>query len=303
MALQSSGQISLNDIKTELGAAATNVSLRSMSATAGKTSPDAISEFYGYSSVTPNDYYWQLTNGSNGELRWEDTEGLSAENDADWSISFWYRNDQSSKTNLLLIDIFPQGASNNHNRIFLNYNSSQNRFVARYRSSAVNFDRQWNLHNNSTATGVSNSTTGWCTSQRGRVNSQNFTHIVLTYKGTESTGAAAFKCYWNGIEMTTTAASANGTRSNFNKTEFVWSNDYNDGSGDNSSWDMMHLYQTELRSADVTALYNSGTPITHDDSGISADLKFEDRAETTTPTDSSSTWSLKASNGSRQAYP
>ena len=62
MPLVSSGQISLNDIKTELSAASTNVSLRSMSSTAGKTSPDLMSEFYGYSAgpgilldtITPN---------------------------------------------------------------------------------------------------------------------------------------------------------------------------------------------------------------------------------------------------------
>ena len=59
MPLVSSGQISLNDIKTELGAASTNVSLRSMSSTAGFSSPDAMSEFYGFSGVlldtiTPN---------------------------------------------------------------------------------------------------------------------------------------------------------------------------------------------------------------------------------------------------------
>ena len=52
MALQSSGQISLNDIRVEIGAASTNVSLASMSAVAGFTGEDAISEFYGYSHAT-----------------------------------------------------------------------------------------------------------------------------------------------------------------------------------------------------------------------------------------------------------
>ena len=50
MALQSSGAISINDIRTELGE--TTGSLRSLSATAGFSSPDAISEFYGYSAAT-----------------------------------------------------------------------------------------------------------------------------------------------------------------------------------------------------------------------------------------------------------
>ena len=47
MALQSSGEISIDDIRTEIGT--TNGSLRSLSSTAGKSTPDAMSEFYGYS--------------------------------------------------------------------------------------------------------------------------------------------------------------------------------------------------------------------------------------------------------------
>lgn len=49
MALQSSGTITINDIRTELGSS--SYSLRTLSAAAGKSTPDAISEFYGYSNV------------------------------------------------------------------------------------------------------------------------------------------------------------------------------------------------------------------------------------------------------------
>jgi len=52
MALQTSGPLSINDIRVELGQAQANSSLRSLSALAGKSTPDAISEFYGYSNVT-----------------------------------------------------------------------------------------------------------------------------------------------------------------------------------------------------------------------------------------------------------
>lgn len=52
MALQSSGAISINDIRTELGQAQANSSLRSLSALANFSSPDAMSEFYGFSSAT-----------------------------------------------------------------------------------------------------------------------------------------------------------------------------------------------------------------------------------------------------------
>ena len=50
MALQSSGAISISQIKTELGSASN--SLRTLSSLAGHTTPDSMSEFYGFSSAT-----------------------------------------------------------------------------------------------------------------------------------------------------------------------------------------------------------------------------------------------------------
>ena len=52
MALQSSGQISIEDIADELGESLSDVSLPLMSVSAGKVLPHAISEFYGYSHAT-----------------------------------------------------------------------------------------------------------------------------------------------------------------------------------------------------------------------------------------------------------
>lgn len=54
MALPSSGQISLSDIYAEInGSHSTQqCSLRSLSSSASKTTPDAISEFHGYSSAS-----------------------------------------------------------------------------------------------------------------------------------------------------------------------------------------------------------------------------------------------------------
>jgi len=51
MTLQSSGAISISQIKAELGSSSN--SLRDLSAAAGKSTPDAMSEFYGYSAAPP----------------------------------------------------------------------------------------------------------------------------------------------------------------------------------------------------------------------------------------------------------
>ena len=50
MALPSSGPLSINDIRVELGASSTNQSLGTFSNTAGFAAPDAISDFYGFSA-------------------------------------------------------------------------------------------------------------------------------------------------------------------------------------------------------------------------------------------------------------
>ena len=50
MALPSSGTLSIGDIRTELGSS--SGSLRTLSGLAGFSTPDAISEFYGYSALT-----------------------------------------------------------------------------------------------------------------------------------------------------------------------------------------------------------------------------------------------------------
>ena len=54
MTLPSSGEISIGDIKTEIGSS--SGSLRTLSSAAGKSIPDAISEFHGYSHVTLTSY-------------------------------------------------------------------------------------------------------------------------------------------------------------------------------------------------------------------------------------------------------
>jgi hypothetical protein len=55
MALQSSGPISLSDIKTELGSSAND--FRTLHAAAGFSTPDSINEFYGFSAATEYTFY------------------------------------------------------------------------------------------------------------------------------------------------------------------------------------------------------------------------------------------------------
>jgi len=77
MPLQASGPISISQIRTELINVNASYSLRTLSSAAGKSVPDAMSEFYGYSACPPNgtfytsfcsgyDLYYKYHNGSCG---------------------------------------------------------------------------------------------------------------------------------------------------------------------------------------------------------------------------------------------
>lgn len=70
MALQSSGAISIDNIRTELGQAQANSSLRSLSSLAGKSTPDAMSEFYGFSAATA--YTFLAGDGQQGYGDWSE---------------------------------------------------------------------------------------------------------------------------------------------------------------------------------------------------------------------------------------
>ena len=62
MALQSSGAISISQIKGEVGGSSS--SLRSLSSTASKSAPDGMQEFYGYSGAPSYDYNSNMQVGS-----------------------------------------------------------------------------------------------------------------------------------------------------------------------------------------------------------------------------------------------
>lgn len=65
MSLQSSGPISISDIRNEqvnYGGFGSTYSLRTLSSNAGKGTPDAMSEFYGYNAApAPSCYYYVCT--------------------------------------------------------------------------------------------------------------------------------------------------------------------------------------------------------------------------------------------------
>lgn len=279
MALQSSGAIKMSEINTELGrSSSATVSLDSAEsgtyATINTASPSfpsdarpaSMSEWYSYDhsySAYSNDYYY-INDGVNDYIQgtWEGQTSLA---NNDWSISFWVKQMQSTASSQQFWDFNANGtvgSGNTNNRVFLQYNASLNRFIARIRTNSTNFDRQWALHSNNSVTGTgSTSSDTWTATNRGNVNSDGFTHITVTYDSSQSTATAALKIYWNGSELTSQAVANNGTRTNNTLGNLcLCAAQHNVTSGvANVHFDEWAFYNDLLTSSEVTALYNSGT--------------------------------------------
>lgn len=297
MALPSSGQLSLQDIANEQGVTLSNVSLRSMSNTAGFSVPDAVSEFYGYSSAK---YYWDLSD----DIKWDNPTDKPVETGEEpISVSLWIRPQwTATDLNLIIFDLTPSGTTSTANRFFMQYDYGLNRFICRYRSNSTNFDKQVALHSNNSVTGTGSSSTNyWTASNRGNTNSDNFVHLMLTYDPAEQTADNAFKIYWNGSELTSTAASNNGGRTSMTLDELTFcGNDHNTSGSRIADYMYMHMWDEIASSSNISAMYNSGTPISASDAGYTSNLIFGDTSESVpsvNDADDSGNYDFAAANG------
>lgn len=221
----------------------------------------------------------------------------------DWSIVCWLRVNQSTKANGIFWS-FAASTPTSANRVYLQYNANFNRLIANLRTNSQNFIRAFALHDNSSVTGITNSSTGWTTGQRGNVNGENWTMITVTYDASQSTPAAAFKMYWNASEMTTTAASPNQGRTSFSPGAMYLMDLADQAPGSNNAdfdIDEWKYFEGIINSTSVSNLYNSGvirnnsnlSTISLTQTQVSFD-SYDDRAA-----DTSGYWSPTITGGSR----
>jgi len=295
MALQSSGAISINDIKTELGSS--SGSLATLSTAAGKSAPHAMSEFYGYSNAK---YYWDLSN----DIKWNNAQDLPVQsNTEDFTMSLWIRPQwAATDLNLIIFDLTPPNTTSTANRFFLQYDYGGNFFNAMYRSSSTNFNATWTLHGNNSVTSTGSSSNNyWTSTNRGDTNSDGFIHLVLTYDASETTPATAFKLYWNDRELTSVTNGTSGTRSNMSLSEVTFcGNDHNTAGSRIADYMFMHMWDKVLRTSDITLMYNSGDPISASSAGTTSDLIFGDTSESVpsvNDADDSNNYTFAAANG------
>jgi hypothetical protein len=257
MPIKSSGQLSLrNDIRPEFGASTSNISLRNLSSRAGFSTPDAMSEFYGFSFG----YYFNTRRGvvRNTGTNSNDTQRLT--------YSGWFRVDSISKKD----QIFFGGGrdTGTRNRVCkVWYYARFNRLVVEIfdTRSTRRMRRQYPLHNspNVQITGVTNSSVGWERDQRGNTDSNGFVHICVTLD-ISSRSYTGIKLYWNGQELTYSVNNQSSSITPYvTNRRFcigldpgtpVGSASNFEGGIDNVIW----LGQSTLNSVDVRGLYDAG---------------------------------------------
>lgn len=314
MALQSSGTIKFSQLGAELNRDTSEpISMRDAASGAyeaintasssfpNSTTPHNISEWYGYdhnaSSVTPSDYYW-LGDGVNDTLRATGSSAFNWSTTNDFTWSGWYRLDATNRGVEQLGSISKSSPSGN-DQIFLQYHGGQNRIYLRVRVGGTFGQRQYPLHDNLTTTGVSSA--GWKSTNRGNVNSDGFVHLTFTYDASD-TSSNAFQVYWNGTKLTSSVNNQSGTRSSSWSAGSIAVGDIISSATNNSNVfqggiDQVAIYKAVLSQSNITALYNSGVPITCSDAGVTSNIMAEYRLENNSTNTSGPLPNLSNNNG------
>ena len=215
-----------------------------------------------------------ITTGSGQSVHIAETEAYSLTQASAFTIGFWIKagwdNNLNTNIHFLAMNDGSSTARNQQIRVF--YNESNNRLEFRIGSDtnnrSVNF---WPLHSHLSATGLPGSSASqyWSSTNRGNVNGNNYTHLVIT-KGTGTTLAASnIAAYWNGsklgnafyssgnnfgtVEMNTEARKV-ALGSNANNLEKC-------GNNNETKYNVLTIFNKELSASEVTTLYNSGTPV------------------------------------------
>jgi len=197
-----------------------------------------------------------------------------------YTINFWiqpnWNNSLNTNIHFFAMNDNSSTARNEQVRIF--YNESNNRLEFRIghdsNNRSLNF---WALHSNLSQTGLAGSSasqywSGASATTRGNRNSNNFTMITIS-KGTGNTLAASnIDAYWNANKLGSpfyssgnnfgTVAMDPETNSGQRRVA-IGSNANNlEKSGNNAAtlYDEFSIHNSKLTDAQVTAIYNNGTP-------------------------------------------
>ena len=226
-----------------------------------------------------------ISTGSSNAITFTDTDDtFNFTSSSAWTISFWVKAGWSSSLNTNIHFIIGQKTSATYqlsDMVKILYNESNNRIECRYGNKTTSSDAwyknaSWLFHSNSGIYAAGYAAAGlgasyWSASNRGYVNSDNYTMITITKSTTNS--AAAMTLYWNANDAGAApiqVSSGSGSPAMSSTNDRLWSlgsNGVHGASNDqikagNSSatvYNDVTIWNKELSSSEVTELYNSGT--------------------------------------------
>ena len=341
MAVPSSGALSLAGIRAELATNTYNASATTQSSllecsngtvatinTANSASdrpdgsePHSMAEFYAYdhdlsSFTNAQAVEKSLSTGESNDITFTDTDDTFNFTGTDaWTISFWVKAGWNSSLNTNIHFIIGQKSNASYqisDMVKILYNESNNRIEARYGNKTTSSNTWyknagWLFHANSgvyaaayAAAGLG--TTYWSASNRGNVNSDNYTLITVTKSTTNSPDAMTL--YWNATSCGTSAVdttTGSGSPAMSSTNDRLWSigsNGYHGGGSNdqlkagNSAatvYNDVTIWNKQLSASEVSELYNSGTVMNAQTHSASSNLigywQFEGNGNATVSND------------------
>tara|TARA_R110002012_G_scaffold298530_1_gene497029 strand:- start:24 stop:1130 length:1107 start_codon:yes stop_codon:yes gene_type:complete len=253
-------------------------------------SPIKLSDYFGYdhgaaaSFINAKAVSKTLSTGTGNSINFVDTDDtFNFTGTTAFSISFWVKAGWSSSLNTNIHFFIGQKQNASYqlsDMIKVIYTESTNRIRLQYGNKTTASDAwtkqgEWLFHSNSGAYAAGYAAAGlgstfWSASNRGYVNSDNYTMITVTKSATNA--PSAMKLYWNANNagappVTYTSGSGSPTMSTTNNRSWsVGSNGVANGeikTGNSSAtvYNDLTIWQKELSATEVSELYNSGTPL------------------------------------------
>ena len=242
--------------------------------------PHAMSEWYGYDHdaaaafTDSNAVAKSITTGVGQAIVISSTSTYSLTQSDAFTVGFWikagWNNSLNTNIHFFATNDGSSTARNQQIRIF--YNESNNRLEFRIGHDSSNRSLNfWPLHSHLSATGLPGSSASqyWSSSNRGNVNGNDYTHLVIS-KGTGTTLAASnIAAYWNGTKLGNAFYSSGnnfGTVSMSTAARRVTlgsaAHHYEkSGNNNETKYNVLTIFNKQLSDSEVTTLYGSGSPV------------------------------------------
>jgi hypothetical protein len=216
--------------------------------------------------------------------------GIEFDHDDAYTISFWVKAGWSTALNgnIFLFGSTDVGGGVNSDTFRMWYAESNNRLNIQWRSSGTNRRHQfWLFHSTASTYLASYNAAGlgssyWTATNRGNVGDDDYTLITFTKGASNSAANSNVSLYWNGTSCGT-GFYANGNNAgtpamgNNDKQVFLGSKSYSgwDGAGNSAEtkYDGLTMWNKKLTAAEVSELWNSGTPMNAEDHSAVTNLK------------------------------